>query len=59
MTVQHVAVLIDAENVSVSAAARIVDEAARHGLVRERRLYGDFARGRILLPGLTPRRAMH
>ncbi|WP_162911332.1 NYN domain-containing protein [Shinella zoogloeoides] len=44
MTVQHVAVLIDAENVSVSAAARIVDEAARHGLVRERRLYGDFAR---------------
>lgn len=41
---QHVAVLIDAENVSVSAAARIVDEAASQGLVRERRLYGDFAR---------------
>ncbi|QRI65233.1 NYN domain-containing protein [Shinella sp. PSBB067] len=44
MTAQYVAVFIDAENVSVSAAAAILEEAARHGTVRERRLYGDFNR---------------
>lgn len=44
MTENRVAVFIDAENVSVSAATRIVEEAARHGLVRERRIYGDFFR---------------
>lgn len=44
MTAKKVVVFIDAENVAVSAAAAIMDEAARHGTVLGRGLYGDFIR---------------
>jgi hypothetical protein len=63
MTAQYVAVLIDAENVSVSGADDILAEASRHGVVRERRLYGDFIRNDDWLAkapryALTPRQTI-
>lgn len=60
MAARKVAVFIDAENMSVVSAARILYEAARYGVVRERRLYGDFIRRSHLSSWLevAPRHAL-
>jgi len=42
-----VAVFIDAENMSASTADEILREAARHGALRTRRVYGDFTRPQL------------
>ncbi|HVK92572.1 MAG TPA: NYN domain-containing protein, partial [Mycoplana sp.] len=44
MATRRVAVFIDAENVAVSSSSAILEEAMRHGVLTERRAYGDFSR---------------
>lgn len=59
MAAQNTVLFIDAENMPPTASAAILDEAARHGALSQRRVYGDFSRP-CLAPWLQamPRHAL-
>jgi hypothetical protein len=49
MTQRRAVLFVDAENVPSGAAGKLVEEATRHGLLLDRRVYGDFSN-----PSLKP-----
>lgn len=49
MTQRGAVLFVDAENVHSGAAGKLVEEATRHGLLLDRRIYGDFSN-----PSLKP-----